>query len=447
MSDSTVIGAVILIRHGDREGFYQDPTDYTPANTAITPLGNVESIQLGQLLRSIYFNASSPEFISTVDTDIAQDAQLQFRADGGGERGVIFNSAVSFLQGLFPPTLNYTTTLANGSTVLGPLGGYQTVPIESVEPGNDISLEGWTSCGTFVTATNAFYNSALFNQTAAAHADFIKSLPPFLDNRPATLVDMWNIFDFINVENIHNATFAKNLPAGFLEQARDLANFHEHGVFTSPQPSGIGNIAGQTILPSIIEGFNNITDPGTARKLIVQAVSYKPFLSLFNMTGIAQMNPQLAGIVDYSAAAAFEVRQPSGGGEPVLRFKFKNGTSDEGFTTYGFLNSTSDVPVSTFINTLQPFAFDDIPTWCKVCNNTQDRGCAAISAASAASSPIVALAHHDRVSPVGAGFIGAGVTLALMAAMLAMLGFLGLLTFGRNKSSKRSVNDTDSEKK
>jgi len=236
-----------------------------------------------------------------------------------------------------------------------------------------------------------------------------------------------------------------NLPAGFLEQARDLANFHEHGVFTSPQMDGIGNIAGQTILPSIIEGFNNITDPKTVRKFIVQAVSYKPFLSLFNMTGVAQMNPQLAGIVDYSSAAAFEVRQPSGGGEPVLRFKFKNGTSDEGFTTYGFLNSTSDVPVSTFIKTLQPFAFDDVPSWCKVCNNTQDRGCAAISAASKA--PVVALAHHDRVSPVGAGFIGAGVTLALTLAILAMLGFLGLLSFGKNNSSKRSVNDTDSEKK
>ena len=45
----------------------------------------------------------------------------------------------------------------------------------------------------------------------------------------------------MNVESIHNATFAKALPPTYLEQARHLANFHEWGVFTSPQPNGIGN--------------------------------------------------------------------------------------------------------------------------------------------------------------------------------------------------------------
>ena len=91
-----------------------------------------------------------------------KDAQILVRADGGGEGGVIFNSALSLLQGLFPATDNYNTTLANGTNVVGPLGGYQTVPstvlfpcivtmltdnpVESVEPSNDVSLEGWTSC-------------------------------------------------------------------------------------------------------------------------------------------------------------------------------------------------------------------------------------------------------------------------------------------------------------
>ncbi|PPQ67973.1 hypothetical protein CVT25_000453 [Psilocybe cyanescens] len=437
-SDSKILGVVILIRHGDREGFYQDPIDYTPSNTAITALGNLQSFQLGEEIRSLYLSPSSPSFISSVSADIVQDSQVQIRADGGGERGVIFNSAVSFLQGLFPENPTYNSTLANGTIVFAPLNGYQTVPIESVEPDNDISLEGWTDCGTFVDATNAFYNSAVFNETAAAHASFIASLPQFLDNRPATLVDMWNIFDFINVQSIHNSTFFTQLPAGTIEQARALANFHEEGVFTSPQLNGIGNIAGQTILPSIIDGFKNITDPTSSRKFVLEAISYKPFLSLFNMTGIAKQNPQIAGIVDYASAAAFEVRQPNGGGEPVIRFKFKNGTNDQ-FNTYGFMNSTSDVPVSTFINTLQPVAFSDIPTWCKVCNNHQDRGCANLVTTS--SPGVAAIAHHDRVSPVGAGFIGAAVTLALMLVILALLSSFGLLNFGKHKFSKHHKSD------
>ena len=49
------------------------------------------------------------------------------------------------------------------------------------------------------------------------------------------------IFDFINVNYIHNETFAYRLPPSFLGQARDLANFHEHGVYTDKTADGIGN--------------------------------------------------------------------------------------------------------------------------------------------------------------------------------------------------------------
>ena len=41
MSSSDVIAVVILARHGDREGFYQDPLTYTASATKITALGNV----------------------------------------------------------------------------------------------------------------------------------------------------------------------------------------------------------------------------------------------------------------------------------------------------------------------------------------------------------------------------------------------------------------------
>ena len=52
--------------------------------------------------------------------------------------------------------------------------------------------------------------------------------------------------------------------------------------------------------------------------------------------------------MDYASVVALEVRQPSGNGEPVIRFNFKNGTDD--FVTYDFLNSTGDVPLSAFID-------------------------------------------------------------------------------------------------
>lgn len=57
--------------------------------------------------------------------------------------------------------------------------------------------------------------------------------------------------------------------------------------------------------------------------------------------------------VNYAAALALEVRQPNAGGEPVIRFNFKNGTDEEEFTRYNFLGSTTDVPLTTFVNTLK----------------------------------------------------------------------------------------------
>jgi prostatic aicd phosphatase len=45
----------------------------------------------------------------------------------------------------------------------------------------------------------------------------------------------------MNVQSIYNATFLDALPDTYLAQARDLANWHEYHVFSSPDLGGIGN--------------------------------------------------------------------------------------------------------------------------------------------------------------------------------------------------------------
>ena len=49
------------------------------------------------------------------------------------------------------------------------------------------------------------------------------------------------IFDYMNVQSIHNATFANALPDNYLAIARDLANWHEYNVFSDDSFDGIGN--------------------------------------------------------------------------------------------------------------------------------------------------------------------------------------------------------------
>ncbi|XP_006462624.1 hypothetical protein AGABI2DRAFT_137285 [Agaricus bisporus var. bisporus H97] len=437
-TNNQVLGVVLLIRHGDRQGFYQDPDSYAPFGTKITALGSAQEQQLGGLLRQRYLDPSSPHCIHGIDGNIVNLDQIQARADAGGEGGVIFNSALSLLQGFFPPYSGANDTLANGTTIIAPLGGYQYIPIESVEPENDISLEGWTSCTAFNDATEAFYNSTEFKQKANESADFLNSLKQYLDGRPVSLENMRNIYDFLNVRSIHEANFASQIPPSMLAQARDLANFHEYGVFTSGTPDGIGNIAGQTILPSILNGFARITNTSDPLMILHQEISYKPFISLFKMTAVAEHNPELAGIVDYAAAVALEVRASSNG--PVIRFNFKNGTNADDFKVYNLFNASGDVPLSTFVDRFDDVTVNSTAAWCAACHNNVDRGCGEIKLGSAQT------VDAEMLHPVGAGLLGAGMAVAFMLIVCFFLFATGCIRWGtRNGVVPKKSSDDVSE--
>ncbi|TFK70392.1 phosphoglycerate mutase-like protein [Pluteus cervinus] len=441
-SEGDLLGVVVMTRHGDRQGFYQDPKTYTPTLTTVTPLGTQQEFQLGQLLRNLYLDPSSSSFIKGINYTLADQTQILARADAGGEAGVILDSAASLLQGLFPANENYTTSLANGTTVASPLGGIvdgRSLPVESVEPDNDISLEGWTSCGAFNDATNNFYNSAEFRTRGTEAADFLGQLPKYLDGRPVTLENMWNVFDFMLVQSIHNKAFKDALPETFLEQGRALANWHEYNVFTSSEIDGVGNIAGRTILPSVMEGFARIANETDPLKIMYMATSYKPFLSLFNMTGVASANPELAGFVNYAGAVVWEVRKSSDGG-PVLRFNFKNGTADNSFKQYNFMDSTGDVSLATFVNHVAPATINSTATWCGICGNVQDRGCGALVQAENVGRM---KALPAGLSVADAGALGAGVALAFSLCVISLLACLGFVSLGRRQKYPPSVRNSD----
>ena len=55
-------------------------------------------------MRSVYLNETSPSYFG-MNTTLFNQAQFWARADAGGEGGVIFDSSVALLQGLFPPTV------------------------------------------------------------------------------------------------------------------------------------------------------------------------------------------------------------------------------------------------------------------------------------------------------------------------------------------------------
>ena len=95
----------------------------------------------------------------------------------------------------------------------------------------------------------------------------------------------------------------------------------------------------------------NASDP---LRLALNEISYKPFISLFNLTQAAAADPLLAGIVDYAAAVALELHASAGdgeSGEPTVNMRFKNGTTDGAFHDVPLFGQAS-LGLSAFIEML-----------------------------------------------------------------------------------------------
>lgn len=87
-------------------------------------------------------------------------------------------------------------------------------------------------------------------------------------------------------------------------------------------------------------------------------MSYKPFLSIFNMTDLASSTnpsfPNPVSMVDYASVAVFELR-PNGAGSHDVRFGFKNGSSTETDVTYYplFGSDNVDMDLNTFVGKIE----------------------------------------------------------------------------------------------
>ncbi|KIK62450.1 hypothetical protein GYMLUDRAFT_41898 [Collybiopsis luxurians FD-317 M1] len=366
-ADSQVLGVIAIARHGDRFRYFQNPDTYKGGPTETTALGEVESHQLGSILRSEYLSPTSPSYIDGMRSDLVDNRELKVLVKNGGEGTVIFDSAIALLQGLFPPTPNNKITLANGTEVLAPLGGYQYIPVETVEPSNDRSLESWTDCPAFEKHIKEFYASDEFKQKEKDAQSFFHAVKDFVFDIPTTLKNAWNLYDFINSQLTHNQTYAYRLPPTLIETARGLADFHENGVFSDKESGGIGNIAGRTILHTILKSLERVAFNDDPLQFELIETGYQPFISLFHELEIVKENPDLQAIPNFASAFVIELRR---GSPPdvrdFLRFRFKNGTG-KGFKTLYVYGTHADIPLTEFIYKAKGGEIANNRQWAEVC--------------------------------------------------------------------------------
>lgn len=389
---AAVLGVIILARNGDRTIFHQDPYSYEPSFTESTPLGAVESFQLGSYLRSIYLDSSSPLHIENMPLDPTHPippSQVHVHAKASGEGAAIFDSSIALLQGMFPPTPLNQIKLANGSTIRAPLGGYQYVPVEMVPDTSDNVLESWIGCAAFEKHTTAVYNSEVFKQKAKEAQHFFDAIHDYTFGLPTSLENMWNVYDYLNTELVHNQTFAFRLPPTLIEQARGWVDYHEDAVFSDRETGGIGNVAGRTILHPILTSLERIAFEDDPLRIMLIETSYQPFISLFHMLDVLNERPDLAGIPDYASALSFElIRGPAPELRDFVRIKFKNGTEGE-FQELSAFGHDDAVPVTEFIYRLEHSAISNTKQWNAVCGNSRwiSFGTTALSMVTSAQIP------------------------------------------------------------
>lgn len=168
-------------------------------------LAQTQEYELGQFIRKVYLDPQSPCYVQGINTDIVDVDQIRIRADAGGG-DVILDSAYALTQGLYPPTPESTITLGNGEVVTSPLGGYQYVPVESLEYWQAPSFTSWMECNVrlvtlqlhsrqpllqyFQLHLGRINSGAAFKAISASAAPFLQAVTPYLNGMNNSFLNM-----------------------------------------------------------------------------------------------------------------------------------------------------------------------------------------------------------------------------------------------------------------
>ncbi|KAH7269838.1 histidine phosphatase superfamily [Fusarium redolens] len=425
-----VLGLYIFHRHGDRTAKAWKPVNFTA-------LGADEVHSSGSWYRDTYVSKDASRKITGLSPESAVLSQLDVTSPVDA---VLQNSALVFLQGLYPPTKQFET-LANGSKVEAPLSGYQYIPIASVETAasdknseNSAWLQGNSGCTNAEASSNDYFSSPEYAGVYKGSESFYQGLLPVINGTygkdEANFQNAYTIFDLINVARIHNSSVPSDdlLDESTLEKLYNLASIHEWNLaYNSSEP--VRAIAGSVLAGQIIEALEPLAEGKKGPKVNVQFGAYAAFMSFFGLAGLDKASSDFKGIVDYASSMAFELvtNATSPTADDVsVRFYFANGTAAEHTPKMFPLFGKDETTISwkDFKTGMSDFAIEDTKHWCKLCGNN-DGNCASDSDDDSTSSQSSSGGSGNGVSKPVAGVIGALVTLVVILGVQAAVILLG----------------------
>ncbi|KAK6517799.1 hypothetical protein TWF506_004978 [Arthrobotrys conoides] len=423
----TILGLTVFTRHGDRSSKHY-------SGYGLTNLGFQQNFQTGGLYREIYLDSNSSKQILGISEDKYVPAQIWATAP---DQKVLANTATAFLQGLYPPLEQLdaqiaTNTLTNGTKYTNPLEGYQYVVLHTAdgESPNTIWIKGDDGCPALTVASENFEKSPEFMEREAAtksfYEGFWEQLEDVYDYNQSKLsyARAYDIFDLINVAQIHNSSASENVTAEQLFQLRTLADSAEFGLnFNASQPSR--SIHAQTLAGAILNQLNQTVTGKGKLKFSLLAGSYDTFLAFFGLTELTSASPNFFGLPDYASTMAFEILTdkdvtefPSNVDDLKVRFLFRNG-SDAGSPLTPFpLFGQQEITLSwtEFTKELSERAITTVEKWCGFCQSTESFCAAYDPSLSTGSLGTYSNNSGENGMPNAvAGVIGAMVTLAVVA--------------------------------
>lgn len=176
-STENVLGVYMFHRHGDRT-----PKALAPAN--LTDLGYSQVYTSGQYYRSRYIASDAALKINGINTDLVKQTQIAVSAP---DDDVLQNSAMGFLQGLYPPVGDAlgSQILRNGTNVTAPMNGYQLIPVELVSSGTNSEDSSWlqaaSGCPAATISSNNYFSSEQYIDLYNSTYDFYQSILPVIN--------------------------------------------------------------------------------------------------------------------------------------------------------------------------------------------------------------------------------------------------------------------------
>ncbi|EGX94022.1 Histidine acid phosphatase [Cordyceps militaris CM01] len=446
----TVLGVYVFHRHGDRTS-----KSYPP--TSLTALGADQVHDSGAFYRARYVAQNGSVKIAALSDGAVVLSQLSVTSP---KDGVLHNSAVTFLQGLYPPRGDAgNETLADGRSVQAPLGGYQFIPVDAISDAATIEkaesnawLQGNTGCTNAEVSSKSYFSSDEFTKTSADSKDFYQSLLPVINSTfastEATFKNAYTIFDYVNVASIHN----KTIPSGDLVKPAmprllTLASDHEWNLAYN-KSEAVRAIAGSVLAGQILGALDALAK-GTkgSPTFNAQFGAYGTLMAFFGLARLPAASADFYGICNYASSMTFELVTNATAGSDgkykpedlSVRFFFANGTAtSDSFKQWPlFAQTETTLSWPTFKDRMNEFAIQDNAHWCSICGSTSGK-CAANSTSPDGGS--ASTNSSGGVSRPVAGVIGALVALAVILGVQAAVMLFGGFRLMKKSSLRPQAN-------